>query len=70
MDEHLSDFCPHFVGGIVTNMDILWEQELSHAERTILIRQYIDCLNRRGPVLDPGDVNLNGQASSRIPCAS
>ena len=37
MDEHLCDFCPHLVSGIVSNMDVLWEQELSDAERTKVI---------------------------------
>ena len=58
VDEHLCHLCPHFIGGIVTNVDILGEEELANTERTVFIRENIDCFNGGCTILYPSNVDL------------
>ena len=67
MDEHLCHLCPHFIGSIVTNMDILGEEELTNTERTVFIRENVDCFDCCCAILNPCNVDLNRQEACGVP---
>ena len=43
-DEHLGDFGVDAIGGVVTDRQVLWIEELAHGEVALLVRQNVDGL--------------------------
>ena len=60
-DKHLGDFGVDAVGGVVTDRQVLWVEELAHGEVALLVRQDVDGLERGRVVGGPLDVHLNRQ---------
>ena len=58
--EHLSDFRVDHVGGVVTDVDVLGEQELADYEIAVLIGQDVYRLDCRSSVPRPHYVDLDG----------
>ena len=58
-DKHLGDFGVDAVGGVVTDRQVLWVEELTHGEVALLVRQDVDGLEGGRVVGGPFDVHLN-----------